>query len=61
MEFESSFVCAYCFQINHILVDPSLGTHQEYVEDCQVCCRPNRLTIVVDEERRTAETTADVE
>jgi len=49
MELESSFVCAYCLQVNEVLVDSSAGRTQEYVEDCQVCCRPNRLRIEIDE------------
>jgi len=49
MEIESSFVCAYCFQINATIVDASAGTMQKYIEDCQVCCRPNLLTVAVEE------------
>ena len=26
-------------------VDPSAGSKQSYVEDCQVCCKPNILQI----------------
>lgn len=50
MELESSFLCAYCLQVNEILVDASAGRTQEYIEDCQVCCRPNRLRVEIDEE-----------
>lgn len=59
MEIEASFVCAYCLQVNEIAVDPGGGTRQEYIEDCQVCCRPNELSIVVDVEGGTAEATAE--
>lgn len=54
MEIEATFVCVYCLQVNEVVVDASGGLNQEYVEDCQVCCRPNRLTIVIDEEMREA-------
>jgi hypothetical protein len=54
MEIEGSFTCVYCFEINDTLVDGSGGKHQEYVEDCQVCCRPNYLTIEIDENLNTA-------
>ena len=37
--------CPYCGEINEIALDPGSGTVQEYVEDCQVCCRPWRVTI----------------
>ena len=49
MEIEATFVCVYCLQINEITIDGSGGIHQEYVEDCQVCCRPNNLKITIDE------------
>lgn len=54
MEIEATFICAYCLQVNEVVVDASGGLSQEYVEDCQVCCRPNRLVITVDEEMQEA-------
>jgi hypothetical protein len=27
------------------VVDESAGSKQQYVEDCQVCCQPNLLTV----------------
>jgi hypothetical protein len=59
MEIETTFMCAYCLQVNEIVVDASGGLNQEYIEDCQVCCRPNKLVISVDEELREA--SVDVE
>lgn len=44
----SEFRCAYCGEINHTVVDPSEGETQKYIEDCQVCCRPNQLSISYD-------------
>lgn len=41
----SGFQCASCGEWNETSVDESAGTRQSYVEDCQVCCRPNVLTI----------------
>jgi hypothetical protein len=32
--------CPYCGAPNEIALDPGGGNRQEYVEDCQVCCRP---------------------
>ena len=32
--------CPYCGESNVIALDPGSGAHQEYVEDCQVCCQP---------------------
>jgi hypothetical protein len=37
--------CPYCGEINEIVLDPGSGGEQEYVEDCQVCCRPWRVTV----------------
>ncbi len=48
MEIETTFVCAFCFQINDTLVDATGGVRQEYTEDCHVCCRPNLLYVTVD-------------
>jgi hypothetical protein len=31
--------------MNETSVDESAGSKQSYVEDCQVCCRPNVLQI----------------
>jgi hypothetical protein len=39
--------CPYCAQSFEIMVDCSME-HQEYVEDCEVCCRPVTLVITVD-------------
>jgi hypothetical protein len=46
---DSNFTCAFCGEDNSIFVDPTGGSQQTYVEDCQVCCRPNLLTIVWDD------------
>jgi len=42
--------CAACGEQNDTQFDLSGGYHQQYTEDCQVCCRPNLLTINVDSE-----------
>jgi hypothetical protein len=36
---EYTFNCPYCFSEITIYLDP-LIEKQEYVEDCEVCCRP---------------------
>jgi hypothetical protein len=41
----ASVCCPYCGEINEIAVDPGSGSVQEYVEDCQVCCRPWRVMV----------------
>jgi hypothetical protein len=43
-----TYRCAYCGERNDIEVDVSAGLRQCYTEDCQVCCRPNVLTIELE-------------
>ena len=33
-----------------MLVDPAGGASQEYVEDCEVCCRPWLVRVQLDAE-----------
>lgn len=42
--------CGYCGESCTVFVDPTAASAQSYVEDCQVCCRPNRLDISIDPE-----------
>lgn len=43
---ESTWVsCPYCGEGVEVLVDAGGGPHQEYVEDCEVCCRPWQVTV----------------
>lgn len=41
--------CPYCGESIEILIDTSVP-EQEYIEDCQVCCRPMVIHCYVDEE-----------
>ncbi len=43
------------------MVDASGGNDQSYVEDCQVCCRPNVLRISYDSEMQKFGITAQLE
>lgn len=61
MEIACTFFCAYCFEENDIVVDGSGALVQHYVEDCQVCCKPNLLTITIGQERQDASVTAEPE
>jgi len=42
--------CAFCGEDNEVLVDPSGGSHQTFAEDCTVCCRPNLITLTLDDD-----------
>lgn len=54
-ESEVLVVCPHCGETNELSLDPGGGPEQQYVEDCQVCCRPWRVTV-----RYGADGTADV-
>jgi hypothetical protein len=45
---EAGFQCAGCGEWNPTTADESAGHRQSYVEDCQVCCRPNVLQVDYD-------------
>ena len=36
--------CPYCGELLEITIDASAG-RQDYIEDCQVCCKPIHLRI----------------
>ena len=42
---ERDITCPYCGEVITVLIDGSVP-HQEYIEDCQVCCRP--IDFIVD-------------
>ncbi|EIL92442.1 CPXCG motif-containing cysteine-rich protein [Rhodanobacter spathiphylli] len=45
--------CPYCGESIEILLDASISS-QQYIEDCQVCCRPITLSVEVDEDGAVA-------
>ncbi|HEX9580518.1 MAG TPA: CPXCG motif-containing cysteine-rich protein [Gemmatimonadales bacterium] len=47
-ETEAAVVCPYCGEEMAIGLDPGGGSAQEYVEDCQVCCRPWQVRVSYD-------------
>lgn len=42
-------VCPYCASRVELTLDPGGAAVQNYVEDCEVCCRPWYLTVRWDE------------
>lgn len=61
MQTSAEYVCAYCGEVNLTFVDFSAGDQQTYIEDCQVCCRPNVLYIRIDEDTLEVEIDTDYE
>ena len=45
---EATVLCPYCGETIEVAIDPGGGAEQEYVEDCEVCCRPWQLTVTFD-------------
>ncbi len=42
--------CPYCGEAVELTVDPTGGSYQEYVEDCEICCRPWSVRVAMDGE-----------
>jgi len=40
--------CPYCWEKIDIMID-HCGEDQQYIEDCQVCCRPINFHIMINE------------
>jgi hypothetical protein len=45
---QAGFQCAGCGEWNATNVDESAGRRQSYVDDCQICCKPNLLQAEYD-------------
>lgn len=61
MQTSSEYYCAFCGEPNSTFVDISGGMQQSYIEDCQVCCRPNKLYVRIDEDSLEIEIDSDYE
>ena len=46
-QIEKEISCPYCGENIAVLIDGSVP-QQEYIEDCQVCCRPIIFRVQVD-------------
>lgn len=44
------WMCQYCGKENEVWLDLTTGSKFDFIEDCTVCCRPNRIIIKIDEE-----------
>jgi len=43
---ENTISCPYCGELIDVLIECS-EVEQEYIEDCQVCCRPILFTVAL--------------
>lgn len=48
MEDEATYTCDSCGEEIVVPIDPSAGSHQEYVEDCPVCCNANVIHVEIE-------------
>ena len=44
------WVCQYCGVLNSVWIDLTVEGKQDFVEDCRICCRPNHIIIMTDNE-----------
>ena len=47
---ETMSACPYCGEPLSLWIDEGGGQHQNYVEDCAVCCRPMQVHVAVNED-----------
>ena len=47
--YEKTVQCPYCGESIEVMLDTSVP-HQDYIEDCQVCCRPIVFDVTVDDD-----------
>jgi hypothetical protein len=47
---EATIYCPYCGEAVQIGLDPGGGETQEYIEDCQVCCRPMQVVVTYQQD-----------
>lgn len=48
MEIEHFFTCPSCWQKISMILDLSVAG-QTYIEDCEVCCRPMRISYAAND------------
>jgi hypothetical protein len=49
-ETAATVYCPYCNESVEIAIDPSGGSTQEYVEDCEICCQPWTVNVEYQED-----------
>ena len=43
------WTCQYCGEANSVWIDLTIEGKQDFIEECSICCRPNRIIVSVDE------------
>ena len=45
MQHDGTYICDSCGEQIVVPIHPSEGEHQQYIEDCPVCCHPNVIRV----------------
>ena len=61
LDTEADVTCPHCGATVSLTLDPAGGRAQDYVEDCQVCCQPNVLTVRWDGSAQEFTITSELE
>ena len=48
LESDQEFNCPYCAAVMTLRIDETAGARQEFVTDCEVCCRPIAVEVDID-------------
>jgi hypothetical protein len=51
---DATVTCPHCGEQVVITLDPGGGVEQEYIEDCEVCCRPWRVMVHYGDDGRVS-------
>ncbi len=49
---EATVHCPYCGEEVEIAIDPGGGEAQQYVQDCEICCQPWKVSLNYDMDGR---------
>ena len=41
------WTCQYCGTVNYVWIDMTVEGKQDFVEDCEICCRPNHIIVTI--------------
>lgn len=44
------FICPFCGEENTVETDITAGSRQEFIQDCEVCCKPVEIKLTFDKE-----------
>ena len=53
IELEKYFRCPYCFEEISMVLDDSVSEEQNYIEDCEVCCKPISIRFLISDSEIT--------